>query len=453
MTGSATRKTTRPLTQRAAFRWRFNHVASLPEHKRQEFVQRVGEKQIKRLQRFWPFWARTSQLSPPQGWRTWLILGGRGSGKTRTAAEWVRERMENAVCSRMALIGPTFADVRDVMVEGQSGLRAIASRRERPQFEVSRRRLVWPNGGYALLFSAEDPDSLRGPQFDGAWGDEMAAWSKPDAVFATLRPALRLGQNPQLVLSTTPRPIPALKQLIADPTCIVTRSATRHNRHFLSQGFAEDLAARWHGSVWARQELEGELVEDPEGALWTRDQVAAARAHHLGDAYDRVVVAVDPPVSVGANSDYCGIIVAAAAGEGHQRRAIVLADLSRQGLQPAEWAAVVAEAYQHFNANVIIAEANQGGEMVRTVLRLAVPLAPIRLVHASHGKRARAEPIALLYAQDRVCHGAHFRELEDQMCSFGAPGFTGSPDRVDALVWALTDLILDQGPSPSARSL
>ncbi len=405
------------------------------------------------MRNFWPFWARLSQLPPQPNWRTWLILGGRGSGKTRTAAEWVREQMETAVCSRMALIGPTFADVRDVMVEGQSGLQAIASPHERPRFEVSRRRLLWPNGGTALLFSAEDPDSLRGPQFDGAWGDEMAAWAEPDAVFATLRPALRLGTAPQLVLSTTPRPIPALKQLVADPTCVVTKSATLDNRRFLAQGFTEDLAARWQGSVWARQELEGEIIEDPEGALWTRAQLAAAQARHLDANYDRVVVAIDPPVSVGAHADHCGIIVAAAAGEGHNRRAIVLADLSRQGLQPSDWAAVVAEAYQHFKANMIIAEANQGGEMVRTVLRLAVPFAPIRLVHASHGKRARAEPVALLYAQDRVCHAAHFRDLEDQMCSFGAPGFTGSPDRVDALVWALTDLILDQGPSPSARSL
>jgi phage terminase large subunit-like protein len=428
-------------------------VADLPQGRRRHFVGGLSGKQIDQLNRFWPFWARGSQISPAQKWRTWLILGGRGSGKTRSAAEWVREQMENALCSRMALIGPTFADVRDVMVEGQSGLLAIASPHERPRFDVSRRRLVWPNGAYALLFSAEDPDSLRGPQFDGAWGDEMAAWPKPDAVFSTLRPALRLGEDPQLVLSTTPRPIPALKQLFGDPTCAISRSATNDNRQFLSNGFVEDLTARWQGSVWARQELEGELVEDPEGALWTRAQIAAARALEPNAAFDRIVVAVDPPVSAGVNADTCGIVVAAAFGAGHKRRAIILADLSQQGLQPAEWAAIVAEAYEHFRANVIIAEANQGGEMVRTVLRLAVPMAAIRLVHASHGKRARAEPIALLYAQDRVCHAAHFRELEDQMCSFGAPGFVGSPDRVDALVWALTDLILDQGPSPSARSL
>ncbi|WP_305790462.1 DNA-packaging protein [Candidatus Phycosocius bacilliformis] len=391
---------------------------------------------------------------PPLGrWRSWLVLGGRGSGKTRTAAEWVREQMESAACSRMALIGPTFADVRDVMVEGQSGLLAIARPEERPSFEVSRRRLVWPGGGTALLFSAEDPDSLRGPQFDGAWGDEMAAWARPEAVFATLRPALRLGRDPRMVLSTTPRPIAALKQLLADPTCAVTRAPTQTNRHFLADGFVEDLAHRWAGSVWARQELDGELVDDPEGALWTRDQVASARNAPHVVAADRVVVAVDPPASMGAGADTCGIIVACASGHGHQRRATVLADLSCQGLAPADWAACVAKAYQHFAANLIVAEANQGGEMVRAVLRLAAPAAPIRLVHASRGKRTRAEPVALLYSQGRVSHQSCFRDLEDQMCRFGAAGFQGSPDRVDALVWALSDLILDQGPRPSARSL
>ncbi len=453
VTGKLIRKADEPFQRRVPLQWNFARVASLPEKSRQDFIAHFSNRQIENLRRLWPFWARGTQLSPAQKWRTWLILGGRGSGKTRSAAEWVRERMENAVCSRMALIGPTFADVRDVMVEGQSGLQAIASPRERPRFEVSRRRLVWPNGGYALLFSAEDPDSLRGPQFDGAWGDEMAAWPKPDAVFSTLRPALRLGVDPQLVLSTTPRPIPALKQLIGDSSCAITRSATKDNRQFLSNGFVEDLTARWHGSVWARQELEGELVEDPEGALWTRAQLARARALELNTDFDRVVVAIDPPVSAGASADTCGIVVAAAGGVGQRRRAVILADLSQQGLQPAEWAAIAAEAYTHFGANMIVAEANQGGEMVRTVLRLAVPVAPIRLVHASHGKRARAEPIALLYAQDRVCHAAYFRDLEDQMCSFGAPGFSGSPDRVDALVWALTDLILEQGANPSARSL
>jgi phage terminase large subunit-like protein len=361
--------------------------------------------------------------------------------------------MENQHCARMALIGPTVADVRDVMIEGISGLQAIASLGARPKFEVSRRRLVWPNGGMALVFSAEDPDSMRGPQFDGAWGDELAAWPKPEAVMDTLRPALRIGKDPRLVVSTTPRPVPILKALLADATCAVTRSATRDNANNLADGFVADLEARWAGSIWARQELDGEMIEDPQGALWTRQDIQDARGRCDETLLDRIIVAIDPPISVGPDADTCGIIVAGAGGEGRGRCARILADYSLQGASPQEWSQAAARAYEQFKANLIVAEANQGGEMVRATLALAAPQAPIRLVHASVGKRARAEPIALLYAQGRVAHAAHFRDLEDQMCSFGAPGFRGSPDRVDALVWALTDLILDRATPPSARSL
>lgn len=353
----------------------------------------------------------------------------------------------------MALIGPTFADVRDVMIDGQSGLRAIASYGATPRFETSRRRLLWPNGGMALVFSAEDPDSLRGPQFDSAWGDEIAAWAYPDTVLDTLRPALRIGEDPRLVLSTTPRPIPVLKALLKDPTCAVSRAATRENSEHLSPGFLQGLEARWAGTILARQELEGEMIEDPSGALWSRQDLVNARDRDATFALDRIVVAIDPPISAGANADTCGIIVAGAGGEGRARKAVILADFSVQGALPQDWSAVAARAYNQFRANLLVAEANQGGEMVRSTLAIAAPDASIRLVHASQAKRARAEPIALLYAQGRVAHSAHFRDLEDQMCSFGARGFKGSPDRVDALVWALTDLILERAPTPSARSL
>lgn len=401
----------------------------------------------------WHRWARKNQLAPDTMWRTWLLMGGRGSGKTRAAAEWVRRMMEAQTCSRIALIGPTFADVRDVMVEGESGLLAIATKDHRPTFEVSRRRLTWPHGGMALVFSAEDPDSLRGPQFDAAWGDEIAAWSKPEAVLDTLRPALRLGGDPRLVLSTTPRPIPILKTLLADPTCIVVNASTRENKRNLSPGFVEGLETRWAGTIWARQELNGEMIEDPRGALWSRTDVLNARNRDKSFQLDRIIVAIDPPISVGPKADTCGIIVAGAGGEGADRKAIILADVSIQGANPAEWSQIAARAYEQFRANLIVAEANQGGEMVRATLALAAPQAAIRLVHASTGKRARAEPIALLYSQGRIAHDAYFQELEDQMCRFGALGFRGSPDRVDALVWALTDLVLDRTPSPSARSL
>jgi phage terminase large subunit-like protein len=417
------------------------------------FLDPLTDEQKLWLKEFWPAHARFSQLAPSTEWRTWLLLGGRGSGKTRAAAEWVRHMIETKTCGRMALVGQTFADVRDVMVDGVSGLKAIASEREYPRFEVSRRRIIWPNGGMAMLYSAEDPDSMRGPQFDGAWGDELAAWANPQAVLDTLRPAMRVGVNPQLVLSTTPRPVPALKALLADPSCSVTRSATRDNAANLPHVVLEDLKERWAGTIWARQELDGEMIEDPEGALWTRADIIAARGRADMPELDRIVVAVDPPISVGAKADTCGIIVAGAGGVGHKRRAVILADYSVQGVGPQAWSAAVARAYDQFKANLIVAEANQGGEMVRATLALAAPMAPIRLVHASTGKRARADPISLLYAQGRVRHDAHFRDLEDQMCTFGAAGFTGSPDRVDALVWALTDLILDRTLPPSARSL
>jgi phage terminase large subunit-like protein len=295
---------------------------------------------------------------------------------------------------------------------------------------------------------------MRGPQFDGAWGDELAAWPYPEVTLDTLRPALRLGEDPRLVLSTTPRAIPVIKSLLSDPSCAVTRSATRDNAQNLSKNFVEDLEARWAGSVWARQELEGAVIEDPKGALWKRSDITQARQRGVEPiVLDRIVVAVDPPVSLGPKADTCGIIVAGAGGEGHARRALILADYSLQGGSPHEWSHAVANAYAQFKANLIVAEANQGGEMVRAMLALASPQAPIRLVHASTGKRARAEPVTLLYHQGRIGHRAHMQDLEDQMCSFGGAGFSGSPDRVDALVWALTDLILDAALPPTARSL
>jgi phage terminase large subunit-like protein len=428
-------------------------LSSWDKEKLSQFLEPYSEAERLHIKETWYHWARRNQLPPDDPWRTWLLLGGRGSGKTRAAAEWVRKMIDARDCCRMALIGPTFADVRDVMIEGESGIIATATHDNRPKFETSRRRLTWPNGCMALVFSAEDPDSMRGPQFDGAWGDEIAAWPKPDAVMDTLRPALRLGEDPRLVLSTTPRPVPIIKSLMADPTCKVVTASTRENKRHLSPRFLEDLEARWGGTIWARQELDGEVIEDPSGALWSRVDVLDARNRDRTFELDRIVVAIDPPVSVGPKADTCGIIVAGAGGEGANRKAIVLADMSVQGATPTQWSQIAARAYEQFRANLIVAEANQGGEMVRATLALAAPQASIRLVHASTGKKARAEPVAILYAQGRVAHNAHFRDLEDQMCRFGALGFRGSPDRVDALVWALTDLVLDRTPSPSARSL
>jgi phage terminase large subunit-like protein len=397
----------------------------------------------------WGFWGRREQQAPPGNWRAWLFMGGRGSGKTRAGAEWVAAQARGRAAGRIALIGPTFHDVREVMVEGQSGLRALG--RSRPTYEASRKRLAWANGAQAFCYSAEDPESLRGPQFDAAWCDELCYWAYPDETLATLEHGLRLGVRPRMLVTTTPRPIAALKRLTAASDTVVTRSSTWENAHNVAPDFITALNERWVGSGRHRQELLGELIEDLDGALWRRADIEAARERVAGP-FDRIVVAVDPPASSGPRADACGIIAAAAYGEGLARRGVVLADASVQGVQPHVWAARAAELAESVGAQVIVAEANNGGDMVRDVLRTAAPHLFVKPVFASTGKRARAEPIALLYAQKRVTHAAAFPALEDEMCAFGAEGFRQSPDRVDALVWALTDLMLG-GAEPKIRIL
>jgi phage terminase large subunit-like protein len=398
------------------------------------------------------------QLPPPGEWLTWLFLGGRGAGKTRAGAEWVRHRALRTV-SRIALVGPTFNDVREVMIEGPSGLKHLGSAMERPRYEASRKRLVFPSGSQAYAFSAEDADGLRGPQFDYAWGDEFAAWPDPQRVLDTLRMGVRLGGAPRILLTTTPRPIPALKALVKawDPRgpIRVTHQPTAANAANLAPGFVEALNAAYGGSMLGRQEVEGLLIDDPDGALWTRSQIEAARlATGAMPELDRIVVALDPPATGGPRSDECGIVVAGAHGEGPARVAVVLADLSFGPALPADWAARAASAFDDYSADALIAEANQGGEMVRSVLQAAAPGLPVRLVHASRGKRARAEPVAALYAAGRVRHARPFPALEDQMCAFGAPdGPKSSPDRVDALVWAISDLVLGRTGAPRLRRL
>ncbi|MES1199394.1 MAG: terminase family protein [Pseudomonadota bacterium] len=397
----------------------------------------------------WLFWARPDQLAPEGDWRTWLLMGGRGAGKTRAGAEWVHALARYRKARSIALIGPTLHDVREVMVEGRSGLRALPG--ERPLYEATRRRLVWSSGATAYCFSAEDPESLRGPQFDAAWADELCIWPYADETLKTLSHGLRLGKKPLLVATTTPRPTSALKQLATAGDTVVTRAASWHNASNLPEDFLVALQERWTASTRDRQELRGDLVEDLPGALWKRSELEAARGEPP-ERFDRIVVAVDPPTSIGPDADACGIIAAGAIGEGHRRRATVLADASVQGAAPAVWAARAAELARSVDAYAIVAEANNGGEMVREMLRLAAPDMLVRLVRASEGKRARAEPIAVLYDQGRVTHAGAFHALEDEMCSFGAPEFRGSPDRLDALVWALSDLMLNQA-RPSARAI
>ena len=425
------------------------------------WLESLDAKELEFLLHDWRFWARDDQLAPADalGWTCWLILGGRGAGKTRAGAEWVRGLIEGATplspggMARIALVGETYADVREVMIEGPSGLRAIGAADRRPHYEASRRRLVWPNGACATAFSAEDPDGLRGPQHEAAWGDEAGKWRYADETWMNLQLGLRLGARPRQVVTTTPRPTPFLKRLAADARTIVSRATTFDNAANLAPGFIDEIAGRYDGARLGRQELYGEIVEETEDALWRLSEIDASRMAKA-PPLDRIVVAVDPPAGVGVGADECGIIAAGAADDPNGAREFyVLEDASLQGARPSVWATRAIDAYRCWQADRIVAEANQGGEMVRSVIAQADETAPVRLVHARRGKRLRAEPVAALYEQGRVRHIGVLARLEDQMASFtGRRQAGGSPDRVDALVWALTEL-MSQRTKPIMRRL
>ena len=398
--------------------------------------------------------ARDAQRPPIGKWRTWLFMGGRGAGKTRAGAEWVRFSALHGGCARIALLGSTLGDVREVMIEGPSGLRSIERLKEfRPEFNVSRRRLEWPNGAVGLAFSAEDPDSLRGPQFDAAWCDEIAAWPKGEAVWNNLQFALRLGEAPRCVATTTPRPVPLVRQLLAGGA-VLTHSATRDNDAYLADGFVESMESAYAGTQLARQELGGELLEDVEGAFWRRRDLDAARVFKKPLQFEDVIVAVDPPTTSHSGSDACGIIAAGRAhAEGFGEKCFILADGSARGLTPTDWAARAFSIAAGVGATSIIAEANQGGEMLRTVFESVGCNVPVHLTHASLSKQSRASPVAALYQQGRVAHVGRLDGLEDEMCRFGTDGMTKSPDRVDALVWAVTVLMIDRPGAPRIRAV
>ena len=397
----------------------------------------------------WTIWARAKQLPPDGDWRTWLILAGRGFGKTRTGAEWVRGGIEAGTFRRVALVGETTADVRDVMVEGDSGILKVSPPWNRPRYEPSKRRLTWPNGAVAQTFSADDPEQLRGPQFDAAWADEIAKW-RYVASWDNLMLGLRLGDDPRCVATTTPRPRAWLVSLIEDAGTVVTSGATSENAANLAPAFLDRIMGTYGGSRLARQEIDGEMLMDTPGALWRRADIDRNRLT-LAAAPDliRIVVAIDPAVSTGAASDETGIIVAGIDedGTGH-----VLEDLSGR-LSPDAWARRAIDAFQRHAADSLVVEVNQGGDLVTQTLRTVDPLVPVRAVRASRGKRSRAEPVAALYEQGRVHHVGALPDLEDQLCAYTGAAGEGSPDRLDALVWALTDLMLGRGPARSEEFL
>lgn len=405
-----------------------------------------------RYRQDWSRNGRTEQRPPVGDWRVWLLMGGRGSGKTRAGAEWVQELAAGTAARpglRIALVAETLGDAREVMIDGVSGICRIA-RRNRPDFEASRRRLIWPNGTVAQIFSSEDPESLRGPQFDYAWCDELGKWKHGQETWDMLQFALRLGDHPRALVTTTPRPVPVLKALLADTATAACRIRTSDNAANLAPGFLSAMSGRYGGTRLGRQELDGEMIEDREDALWSRAGIEALKLRDTGPL-GRIVVAVDPPAGMGRVS-CCGIIVA---GLDRSGRGVVLADCSVEGASPAGWASAVVRAFKRFDADRIVAEVNQGGDMVTAVLRGIDAQLPVTSVRASRGKWLRAEPVAALYEQGRVVHAGSFPALEDQMCDFGPDGLSSgrSPDRLDALVWALTALMLEGGGEPRVRGI
>jgi phage terminase large subunit-like protein len=401
------------------------------------------------LEASWPAIARPNQLPPPGDWQVWLLLAGRGFGKTRTLAEWVCQQAGSGQAGRIALVAATAADARDVLVEGQSGILAVSPPWFRPVYEPSKRRLTWPNGAMATTFSAEEPERLRGPQHGAAVCDELGAWSRPET-WDMLQFGLRLGRYPRCLVATTPRPTKLIRELLAregrDVT--VTRGSTYENRVNLAPGFFDQIIRKYEGTRLGRQELNAELLDDVPGALWSGARLEELRWPVYKSVPDlvRIVIAIDPATTSGEDADETGIIVAGKDARGH---GYVLGDTSGR-YPPTDWARLAISLYRQHKADRVVAEVNNGGDMVEATLRMVDPNVAYTAVRATRGKVVRAEPVAALYEQGRIHHIGAFPTLEDQMCGFTpdldrkTAGF--SPDRVDALVWALTDLLVEPMP-------
>ncbi len=420
-------------------------LLGLPEAERLEQLRVLGQAEREEFAFHWQLWARRDQLPPPGEWRVWLVLAGRGFGKTRAGAEWVRATAEGDPEARIALVAGSLGEARAVMVEGESGILGVCPPDRCPAFESSLRRLTWPNGAQAMLYSAGEPESLRGPQHSHAWCDELGKWDNASgramAAWDNLALGLRLGEVPRALATTTPRAVPLLKRLLGEDGVALTRGTTEDNKGNLPARFVRDIRRTYGKSLLGRQELDGELIEDLPGALWTRSLIEHCREAATSSPPARVVIGVDPPASTGG--DACGIVVCAIGEDGVAR---VLADASVAKPSPERWARAVATAARVWQADRVIAEANQGGAMVASVLRAAEVALPLKLVHASRGKVARAEPVAALYEAGRVRHAGMFPALEDELCGLiqggGYEGPGRSPDRADALVWAMTELML-----------
>lgn len=399
---------------------------------------------MSQLKWHWPFWARPNQLPPEGEWNTWLVMAGRGFGKTRMGSEWVRDMAHKYPGCRIALVAETAADARDVMIKGDSGLLNCDPTLTEDSWSPTNRCLSWPNGSRAFTYNGTTPDQLRGPQHHFAWVDELAKFEYMQDAWDQLQFGLRLGEHPQCLVTTTPRPLPLIKKLMSDPDTVVTKGSTLDNQANLAKNTIKQLYERYGGTRLGRQELEGEFLEDIPGALWNRDMIDSARLREAPEDLERVFVSVDPAASSEERSDETGIVVVGLARDADgYARGYVLEDASLRGT-PEEWAKKAVSLYRKWSADKIIAEKNNGGEMVSSVIRSVDRAVPVELVHASRGKIVRAEPISALYEQGRIHHIGTFDLLEDQMCMFSIDNVrnssTGSPDRVDALVWGLTKI-------------
>jgi len=423
-------------------------IASEPPEVGQELISRLSEEEARIFWTNWrEVWARPKQLRPGTpgaaqertDWRHWLVQAGRGWGKTRVGAETVREWV-NEGYRRIHLIAPTAADARDVMVQGPSGIINCFPYEQRPHYEPSKRLITFHTGAVAITFSADEPERLRGPQCEAYWADELAAWRFGQDAWDNLIFGFRVGADPRGVITTTPKPIKLLKDIIADPLTVVTRGSTRENEGNLAPGFLQSITRKYEGTRLGRQELEAELLEDVPGALWTRKVIDDARITLASVRWDlvlRIVVAIDPAVSSTDESDETGIIVVAQTRSQH---VIVLDDRTCRE-SPLGWANIAIEAFRKWKADRIIGEVNNGGDLVERNIRVVDSQIPFRAVRASRGKMVRAEPVAALYEQGRVHHVGFFPKLEDQMCQYTPDSEEKSPDRMDALVWGITEFL------------
>ena len=433
--------------------WQMELIANASEEEQRRLIWEMSAIEALRFDASFECWAHENQLPPTgEGWRTWLMMAGRGFGKTRAGAEWIHALASGKGGARIALVGATIQEARSIMVEGVSGLLNVAKLNgERLKWEPSLGKLRWRNGSEAQLFSGESPDGLRGPEHDFAWADELAKWAQPEEAWNNLQMGLRRGPRARALITTTPRSMPLLTRIRDDQWTVMTNGRTDENIN-LDQRYIDVMTATYGGTRLGRQELDGELITDVEGSLWPRELIERVRADRP-ERFDRIVVGVDPPAGVGEGCDACGIVVAGRS----EGQFYVIADESCQGLSPDGWARRVAAAVARWDADMVVAEANNGGAMVGSVLKAAEVGVRVRLVHASRGKAARAEPIALRFESERAFFAGSFPRLEDELAGLtaggGYQGPSKSPDRADAMVWAMTELSETKSGVPRVRAL